>query len=121
MLLDATRYKNLIFTGFVPFQNPTFRVARTKEGHDVTVRPIKLGNEGIEHLKILERVATGPLALLTNNHCLPMFKTIILEDITLGLFPLTADCLDITYAFWARNSVGDVLDMILQALEVYIS
>lgn len=87
----------------------------------MTVRPIQVGNEGIEHLKILEKVATGPLALLSNNHCLPMFKTLALEDITLGLFPLTGSCLDLAYAFWARNSVGDVLDMILQALEVLLS
>lgn len=89
-----------------------------KNGHDVTVRPIKLRNEGVEHLNILKKVATGALALLSNNHALPMFDTIEFEDVTLGIFPFTGSCLRNAFGSWARNSVGDVVDMIMQALEV---
>ncbi|KAK7691879.1 hypothetical protein QCA50_005283 [Cerrena zonata] len=99
------------------YTNATFRIVRTKDGHDVTVRPIRLGTEGIEHLKILRKVATGPLALLSNNHTLPMVDTIEFEDVTLGIFPLTGNDMEMAFDFWAQNSVGDVVDMILQALE----
>ncbi|KAK7691872.1 hypothetical protein QCA50_005276 [Cerrena zonata] len=99
------------------YSNATFRIARMKNGHDVTVRPIRLGTEGIEHLKILRRIATGPLALLSNNHTLPMVGTIDFEDVTLGIFPLTGNDMDMAFDFWPQNSVGDVVDMILQALE----
>ena len=94
------------------------RIARTKEGHDVTVRPIRLGEEGRKHLEILKRVSTGPQALLCNNHCLPMFDTISFEDVTLGLFPFVGGTMDDAFGSWPENSVGDVIDMILQALEV---
>ncbi|KAK7686437.1 hypothetical protein QCA50_010661 [Cerrena zonata] len=77
----------------VQYPNATFRIARLKNGHDVTVRPIKLRNEGVEHLNILKKVATGALALLSNNHALPMFDTIEFEDVTLGIFPFTGSCL----------------------------
>ncbi|KAK7691874.1 hypothetical protein QCA50_005278 [Cerrena zonata] len=99
------------------YLNATFRIVRTKDGHDVTVRPIRLGNEGIEHLRILRKIATGPLALLSNNHTLPMAGTIDFEDVTLGIFPLTGNDMDRAFKFWPKNSVGDVVDMILQALE----
>ncbi|KAK7676488.1 hypothetical protein QCA50_005304 [Cerrena zonata] len=99
------------------YMNATFRIARMKNGHDVTVRPIRLGAEGVEHLKILKKIATGPLALLSNNHALPMFDTINFEDVTLGLFPLTGNDMGRAFGFWPKNSVGDVVDMILQALE----
>ena len=94
------------------------RIARTKEGHDVTVRPIRLGEEGRKHLEILKRVSTGPQALLCNNHCLPMFDTVSFEDVTFGLFPLTGGTMDDAFGVWPQNSAGDIVDMILQALEV---
>ena len=100
------------------YQNGTVRIARTKEGHDVTVRPIRLGEEGRKHLEILKRVSTGPQALLCNNHCLPMFDTIGFEDVTFGLFPLAGGTMDDAFGSWPKNSAGDVIDMVLQALEV---
>lgn len=111
-------YFQKLFSKIGCYQNATFRIVRTKDGHDVTVRPIRLGNEGIEHLRILRKIATGPLALLSNNHTLPMAGTIDFEDVTLGIFPLTGNDMDRAFKFWPKNSVGDVVDMILQALEV---
>ena len=101
-----------------PRKNATVRIARTKEGHDVTIRPIKLGDEGIEHLNILRRVAVGPLALLSDNHCLPMFDSIEFQDVVLGIFPLVADVMQNAFGGWPQNSVGDIVDMIIQALEI---
>ena len=47
-----------------------------------------------------------------------MFDTISFEDVTFGLFPLTGGTMDDAFGSWPENSVGDVIDMILQALEV---
>ena len=47
-----------------------------------------------------------------------MFDTISFEDVTLGLFPFVGGTMDDAFGSWPENSVGDVIDMILQALEV---
>ena len=47
-----------------------------------------------------------------------MLDTISFEDVTLGLFPFTGGSMDDAFGVWPKNSVGDVIDMILQALEV---
>lgn len=47
-----------------------------------------------------------------------MFDTVEFQDVTLGIFPLTADTMQNAFGSWPQNSVGDVVDMILQALEV---
>ena len=47
-----------------------------------------------------------------------MFREIVLEDITFGIFPKAGGDLDEMYRRWANNSVGDIMDMILQVLEV---
>ncbi|CAL1711516.1 unnamed protein product [Somion occarium] len=97
--------------------NPVLRIARTTEGHDVAIRVIAVNKDGHEQLKILNKVAAGPLSLLSNNHSLPMLRVFEYEDITFGIFPRTAGCMYQAFDSWPKNSVGDVLDMILQALE----
>ena len=47
-----------------------------------------------------------------------MFDTVSFEDVTFGLFPLTGGTMDDAFGVWPQNSAGDVVDMILQALEV---
>lgn len=47
-----------------------------------------------------------------------MIDTIEFEDVALGIFPLTGNDMEFAFGYWPRNSVGDVVDMILQALEV---
>ena len=96
-------------------------MARTKEGHDVVVRVLSVGEEGKRHLAILRKIATGERSLLSNNHTLPMFREIIFEDITFGIFPKAGSDLGAMYRSWANNSVGDIMDMILQALEVKLA
>ena len=50
-----------------------------------------------------------------------MFAELAIEDVTFGVFPKVGYPLYYAYGFWARNSVGDILDMIMQALEVCMS
>ena len=47
-----------------------------------------------------------------------MFDTIGFEDVTLGLFPFVGGTMDDAFGVWPQNSAGDIVDMILQALEV---
>lgn len=82
------------------------------------VRVMAIQNEGHDVLSIVRRIAAGPLTLLSNNHCLPLIKEFTLDDIVFGIFPRTGGCFDDAWSAWAKNSVGDILDMILQILEV---
>ena len=77
-----------------------------------------IGNEGRNHLKILRTIATGEKSLLSNNHSLPMFMEFQFEDIIFGIFLLVGgEMLDV-FDYWPNNSVGDIIDMLLQMLEV---
>ena len=99
-------------------QNPLTRVGRTRDGHDIVIRFIVIGNEGHEHLKILRKIATEEHSLYSTNHALPMFSEFQFEDIVFGFFPRVAGTLRDAYKYWAKNSVGDIVDMIMQMLEV---
>ncbi|RDB23418.1 Serine/threonine-protein kinase ksp1 [Hypsizygus marmoreus] len=99
------------------YTNPLSRAARTRDGHDVIIRVIVVGREGHEHLKILRRIASGENSLLSNNHALPMFAEFQFEDIIFGIFPKVGASIEDLYGYWARNSVGDVVDILMQMLE----
>ena len=102
-------------------QNPLTRVGRTRDGHDIVIRVIVIGNEGHEHLKILRKIATGEHSLYSTNHALPMFSEFQFEDIVFGFFPKVAGTLGDAYKSWPKNSVGDIVDMITQMLEVCVT
>jgi hypothetical protein len=93
-------------------------MARTRDGHDVAIRVITIKNEGHKHLSILRKVATGPSTLLSNNHVLPMFAEFHFHDVAFGIFPKVGWMVSEAYNCWAKNSVGDIVDMLMQALEV---
>ena len=47
-----------------------------------------------------------------------MFMEFRFEDIIFGIFPkVGAEMLD-AFGYWPNNSVGDIIDMLLQMLEV---
>jgi hypothetical protein len=94
------------------------RAARTRDGLDVVIRVIVLGNEGHDHLKILRTIATGENSLLSNNHALPMFMEFQFEDIVFGIFPLVGAEMSYLFDCWPYNSVGDIIGILLQMLEV---
>ena len=50
-----------------------------------------------------------------------MFMEFQFEDIVFGIFPkVGAEVLD-AFGFWANNSVGDIVDMLMQMLEVSLT
>ena len=99
-------------------KNGLARPARTRDGLDVVIRVIVIGNEGYDHLKILRTIATGEKSLFSNNHTLPMFAELQFEDIIFGIFPKVGGEIGSAYGYWAKNSVGDIIEMLMQMLEV---
>lgn len=78
-----------------------------------------IGDEGQTPLKIVRKLSTSPTSLIVENHTLPMLYELHLENIVFGIFPLAAHSLeDVLGGFWPKNSMGDLLNMYIQALEV---
>jgi hypothetical protein len=55
---------------------------------------------------------------LSSNHTLPMFKEFQFEDIVFGIFPMVGGEMSDAFGYWPKNSVGDIIDMLMQMLEV---
>ena len=71
-------------------------------------------------MKILRKLATGVLSLYSDNHALPMLAELQFEDIIFGVFPKAGGSVLESHGYWPRNSVGDIVDMLLQMLEVIV-
>ncbi|KAI0332648.1 hypothetical protein GY45DRAFT_1369099 [Cubamyces sp. BRFM 1775] len=97
--------------------NPLCRAARTTRGLDVVVRVLRVGESGRDHVNILKKFATGPNALFNDNHNIPVIEFLECEGVVFGVFPKVGFRMSEAYGGWAKNSVGDVLDMILQCME----
>ena len=82
------------------------------------IRVLQIGDSGRDHVDILRKFATGPNALFNDNHSIPVIEFLEYEDLVFGVFPKVGFRMSEAYGGWAKNSVGDVLDMILQCLEV---
>ena len=99
-------------------KNGLARPARTRDGLDVVIRVIVIGDKGYDHMKILRTIATGEKSFFSNNHALPMFAEFQFEDIIFGVFPKVGGEITWAYGFWPKNSVGDIVEMLMQMLEV---
>ena len=78
---------------------------------------IKKGDQGETHLQVLRRIASGAVALLGDNHALPVLREIIHDDMGFVLFPLVSDGFFICYervedAFKAMTDVLEVASFI---------
>lgn len=99
-------------------QNPLNRPFRTKDDRDVMIRIIKIRDEDQEQLNILRKLATSPNALRSSNHTLPMIDEVQIGHLVFGVFPFVGATMTDAWDHWPENSVGDILDMFIQALEV---
>jgi hypothetical protein len=97
-------------------QRPIHCFARTVDGRDVLIRILTKGDQGLENLDIQRRVATGPLAFLGDNHCLPMVQECTLDDMTFGVFPTMSE----GFEFPWYHKISEVFDATKQLLEVRI-
>ena len=50
-----------------------------------------------------------------------MFMEFQFEDIIFGIFPLVGAEMSYLSGYWANNSVGDIIDILLQMLEVSVT
>ncbi|KAI0360358.1 kinase-like protein, partial [Trametes cingulata] len=98
-------------------QNCVNRPARTLDGRDVVIRVLCIGSEGRSQLDILNVIARGTISQLTPNHAVPLFDLFEVEDITFAVFPRVGFSMLDAFNSWPKNSVGDIVDMILQCLE----
>ncbi|KAL1727144.1 hypothetical protein EV714DRAFT_217879 [Schizophyllum commune] len=98
-------------------QNFSSHAVRTSGGQDAVLRVVAIRDEGREQLRIWRKLATAPHALISENHALPFLQEIDLEHVTFAVFPYVAQPMDRIYGGWAKNSVGDILDAVMQALE----
>ena len=94
------------------------RAARSADGRDVVIRVLSVGPDGGEHVELLKIISRGPLPLVHSCHTLPILDLIELEDVTFGVFPKAAGSVSDAYDSWAKPTVGDILDIIVQCLEV---
>ncbi|THV00294.1 hypothetical protein K435DRAFT_657502, partial [Dendrothele bispora CBS 962.96] len=100
---------------------PLSRIARTRDGTDVLIRAITVHGGGYDHLLILRQLSRSPNSLLSQNHALHMLDEIESPSVpvTFGIFPLVGSSLSdaVNPSLWPKNSLGDVMEMFLQALE----
>lgn len=82
------------------------------------VRIIKIRDEDQGHLNILRKLATSPNALRSSNHTLPMIDEVQIGHLIFAVFPFVGARMAEAWDRWPRNSVGDVMDMFIQVLEV---
>ena len=87
----------------------------------MAVRVLVVKDDGHKHLNILRKIATGSSSLLSTNHTLPLLAEFRLDDIVFGIFPRVGARMEEAFGYWPSNSVGDVMDMLLQALEVSVT
>lgn len=73
------------------------------------------------HLNVLRKLATSPNALRSSNHTLPMVDEVHIGHLVFGVFPFVGAAMKVSWDDWPRNSVGDIMNMFLQALEVSTS
>ncbi|OSD08292.1 hypothetical protein PYCCODRAFT_1472944 [Trametes coccinea BRFM310] len=97
--------------------NALCRGATTSDGHSAVARVIVIKNDGKQHLDILRKIAQGMPSLLTTNHVSPLWREVHLDDIVFGVFPFIGASVQWCCEPWLMNSVGDIIDMILQCLE----
>ena len=50
-----------------------------------------------------------------------MFMEFQFEDIVFGIFPLVGGEMSYAFGFWPNNSVGDIIEMLMQMLEVSLT
>jgi hypothetical protein len=118
--LGANKVRNFCLVHLKCFlaTNGMMHAARGAGNNDYILRVIKVNGEGARHLRILRRLSCSPDRLLASNHILPMVKEIHSQDIVIGVFPRTTYDLGDLLSRRRRNSVEDILHMVIQALEV---
>jgi hypothetical protein len=84
---------------------------------DIDIRVIVIGNEGHDHLKILldnRDRREVPACSVISHVCRVSVRRYIC--IIFGIFPNVGGEITYAYGYWAENSVGDLIEMLMQML-----
>ncbi|KAI0766326.1 hypothetical protein BD413DRAFT_570057 [Trametes elegans] len=99
------------------YPNPSCQAAQAADGRAVVIHVLAVGDQGRGTIDILKILSRGPYSMVSWNHAIPLLELIDFGDITFGVFPKIGASMREAYGRWAENSVGDILDMIMQCLE----
>lgn len=99
-----------------------------RDGAAVVVHAAVKGQEGRERLRLTRLFGTGGESSVSTNHMLPLWGEIIYQDMIFLVSPLVHTSFQYVFdeepgdirAIGRGNSVGDILDMILQCIEVIL-
>ncbi|KAF8520610.1 kinase-like domain-containing protein [Hysterangium stoloniferum] len=87
--------------------------ARTLDDRDVLIKLVAKGNDGLNHLEALRRLAIGSVGSRGDNHTVPVLRIITLEDMTFVIFPLMAPGFTLGW----YNQLHETIDAATQLLE----
>jgi hypothetical protein len=90
--------------------------ARTLDDRDVLIRLVAKGDDGLNHLEALRRLAIGSVGSRGDNHTVPVLRIITLGDMTFAIFPLMAS--GFTDGWY--NQLHETIDAATQLLEVRV-
>ncbi|KAF8904198.1 kinase-like domain-containing protein [Mucidula mucida] len=107
------------------FSSLHHRVGNNRDGVAVVVHAAVKGEEGRERLRLTRLFGTGGESSVATNHMLPLWGEIIYEDMVFIVSPLVHASFQAVFdtemednrAIGRGNSVGDILDMMLQCIE----
>lgn len=100
-----------------------FRAVRSTSGHDFVCKILVVGKEGHTGLFALRQALSGLSLFQQENHVLPLVKAISFKHIIIGVFPMASgatigSALRVPYFQPSTCSLGDLLHMLMQGLEV---
>jgi hypothetical protein len=87
------------------------------DDRDVLIKLIAKGQDGLNHLEALRRLALGRVASRGDNHTVPVLQLISLEDMTFAVFPLMAGRFTRPWFY----QLHEAIDAAIQLLEVDLS
>ncbi len=99
-----------------------------RDGAAVVVHAAAKGEEGRERLTLTRLLGTGGESFVSTNHMLPLWGEVIYQDMVFLVYPLVHASFQHVFqaetdddrAFGRGNSLGDILDMMLQCVEVIL-
>jgi hypothetical protein len=81
------------------------------------IKLIAKGQDGLNHLEALRRLAMGTAGSRGDNHTVPVLRLISLEDMTFAVFPLMGDRFSSPWF----HQLHEAIDAAIQLLEVDMS
>jgi hypothetical protein len=106
---------SIFYSGYLlSYQMGTRYPARTLDDRDVLIKLISKGNDGLNHLEALRRLAVGNVGSRGDNHTVPVLRLIVLQDMTFAVFPLMSE--GFTTGWY--DELHETIDAAIQLLEV---